>query len=43
MEAKARYALRMTPEEEESRLQASLHATTQSLLALAKRGSDKHG
>jgi hypothetical protein len=40
IEAKQRYAIEKTAKEEEEALQASLHATTLSLLALAKRGGD---
>jgi hypothetical protein len=42
-EAKARFAVRMTEQEREDKLQQSFHATTMSLLALAKRGSGKIG
>lgn len=41
-EAKARYALIKTEEEEEQARQASFHETTLSLLALAKRGGEKN-
>ena len=40
IEAKARFAIQPTEKEQEEALMASLHATTLSLLALAKRGDD---
>lgn len=40
IEAKSRFAIEATEQEQENALQASFHATTLSLLALAKRGDD---
>lgn len=41
--AKATYAVRMSEKERESRYQASMHRTAESLLTLAKRGDKTNG
>jgi hypothetical protein len=43
MKAKALYAVQMSDKERENRYQSSMHRTTASLLALAKRGEQEIG